>query len=107
MRGIRELHYFPDSQTVAFRLGLLSCCALDLTDWQRLETLGESATWTVGRSGGRPVPMVGLPGQRPAIVARLLLGAGRWQQVRYRNGDAFDLRRGNLILFDRSTGRAA
>lgn len=91
----------PDPQhplapaAVAFMVGG-DWVAVDAADWLRIAAAGFH--WCRGLSGGRPVPMIARAGVGRMIVARVIAGAGEWQKVGYRNGDRFDLRRGNLIL---------
>lgn len=85
---------------VAFMVGG-AWVVVDMADWLRLAELGPYLRWTTGSTGGREVPYLSHPLFGRMIAARVIVGARQDQAVVDRNGNAWDLRRANLIVSPR------
>jgi len=78
---------------------------MHLSDWCRLAAIGPEARWTVADSRGRKFPAIHHPAFGLMQAARLIVGAADWQEIGYRDGDPFNLIRGNLVVKDQSRFR--
>lgn len=74
---------------------------VDAETFDRFTSQGGTTRWIVNDAGGGYFYVRcyqgGVAGEL-AVVARLLTGAGKREQVRYVNGDRLDLRASNLVL---------
>ncbi|HMU49900.1 MAG TPA: hypothetical protein PKA13_08990 [Geminicoccaceae bacterium] len=80
---------------------------LDAEDFDRLVGMGITDQWWLNSNGHRhSYVRCTIPGDRGHAhsIGRLVIGAGRRQVVRHRNGDLLDLRRANLCLEDGRAG---
>lgn len=77
-------------------------CFINIDDYHRLETRGFHGGWSVTRGGDGTeyvrVRSVDLPPPGQVLVARLIVGAMPGDRVGFRDGDAMNLRRGNLYF---------
>lgn len=71
---------------------------LYLQDFERLMELGLSTAWNLVGKGYVTATCSTAPGNS-VQVARVLLDAGAYEQVRYCNGDKTDLRTNNILKF--------
>lgn len=76
----------------------------DAADWSRLQEAHFGLNFCANRDGKANLPCI--KSAHPATgryvsIARWIAGAGRDEQVRYRDGDRFNLRRSNLALVAR------
>lgn len=71
-------------------------------DVARLEANGVPLNWFFNLNGQRTFGhvKVAVPGDNVRAVARLITGAGKGQQVHYRDGNRLNLRRGNLVVVE-------
>lgn len=83
----------------AFWLGSRAV-VMNLSDLERIEALENVVRWTTGTSSGRRVPVVVLRDHGTSMIARLIVGATEGQEIVYRDGDAFNVTRGNLVVRD-------
>lgn len=67
-------------------------------DLAMLESLGLSLRWNRHPRTGAVFAPAGKASGSNVLVARVLLDAGKGENVRFKNGDPTDLRRDNLIL---------
>lgn len=74
---------------------------VDAEDFDRMLAAGLSPNWFANLNGenGRLYVKTQVPHDRPRTVARFVAGAGDNESVRYRDGDTFNLRRENLIVY--------
>lgn len=88
-----------DDQSLAFMVAGRTC-RIDAADAARLAPVfGPDWRWTSGTSRGRSHPVARLrAGGRSVMLPRLVLQAGEHDEIGYRNGDSFDLRRANLTV---------
>lgn len=91
----------PALGLVAFAVAGRAVVMTDADCGRLLASLPADTRLVIAESGGRHVPAVQHQTWGVAGVARLLAGATGQQAVSYRNGDAFDLTPGNLIVQDR------
>lgn len=71
-------------------------------DLARLEANGIPLNWFFNLNGRRTFGhvKVAIPDDNVRAVARLITGAGKGQQVHYRDGNRLNLRRGNLVVVE-------
>lgn len=99
MRGIEGLEVDDARGVVGFHVaGRLVVVGRE--DFERLGRLAPGARWlAVDSSRGRlKVPGLRLVDGRRVVAARMIVGAGPFERVTYRNGQAFDLRLENLVV---------
>lgn len=76
-------------------------------DFGSLMEAGLSFFWQLNfnKRDGQAYVKARLKGTQPHSIARLILGAGRKQEVRYRDGNRLNLRRDNLTIRKGGTAR--
>lgn len=74
---------------------------VDAEDFDRMMAAGLSPNWFANLNGknGRLYVKTQVPHDRPRTVARFVAGAGDNESVRYCDGDTFNLRHENLIVY--------
>lgn len=82
--------------------GFMLSCRFTVLDLDTLEALVRSLPpgwrWVAGTSRGRLYPALHLADGRQVKAARVIAGATEHHEVGTRDGDPFNLTRGNLVL---------
>lgn len=101
MRGIQGVEVDSEAGVAGFYVAC-RLIVIDLADFERIRSLGPGARWVVLSSsrGRSKVPGLLHPAYGRMVVARLIVGARDDERLTYRNGEPFDLRRGNQIVSD-------
>ncbi|WP_134077991.1 hypothetical protein [Rhodovulum visakhapatnamense] len=110
---------FVDEETGAICLNVplnrqrTEWATVELEDWLTVQNLGATGLWYLDDNGRGDLRVKTKPRMRrhtaakSLTVARLILGLGRGERVKFLNGDSRDLRRSNLAVQGRrETDRA-
>jgi hypothetical protein len=96
IRDVRE--YEEDGEVlVAVPLGpkAKGYAVIELIEFEKLKYLGLSGNWFEGRDSNVRAAAAKAPSGYVS-VARILVDAGEFEQVRYQDGDKTNLKRGNI-----------
>lgn len=81
--------------------GFAGFATVDAVDFDRVRAAGLPINWhaNINHKNGRLYVKVRVPHDRGRVVARFIAGARDNESVRYRDGNSFNLRQENLIIY--------